>query len=525
MRWNVLALGAALLGFAAQPGWAQGEPKRGGTLNFAVSAELPNYDCHANTSFAFIHPVRPHYNTLLRFKADAYPELEGDLAQSWTVAEDGLTYTFALRQGVSFHDGSAFSSEDIKATYDRIRNPQGGARSIRQAAYSDISAIETPDANTVVFKLAKPNASMLSMFASPWDCVYSAKKLAADPRFPEKNIMGTGPFVFGQHVAGSHWTSTRSPNYWEPGKPYLDGFRAVFISGAPMINALSAGEVMAEFRGQSPAERDRVVKQLGARAVVQESPWVCVLVVSFNVKKPPFNDARVRRALSLAIDRWSGAEALSRIALVRHVGGIMRPGYDLAASKEELEAMPGFSRDLPASRAEAKRLLAEAGVSNLTFAFTNRNVAMPYTPVGVFLIDQWRQIGVNVRHEQLETRLYQDKLNGGDWQVGLDFACDFMDEPNLQLIKYVSSDKSSINYTGSSDATLDGLYERQVRELDRVKRKQLIREFERHLLTEAYQIPTVWWHRTIVHNARMKNWHVTPSHYLNQDLAGVWLDQ
>ncbi len=164
MRLGALALGTALLGLAAQstPGWAQAEPKRGGTLNFAVSAEPPNYDCHANTSFAFIHPVRPHYNTLLRFKADAYPELEGDLAQSWTVAEDGLTYTFALRQGVSFHDGSAFSSEDIKATYDRIRNPQGGARSIRQAAYSDISAIETPDANTVVFKLAKPNASMLA---------------------------------------------------------------------------------------------------------------------------------------------------------------------------------------------------------------------------------------------------------------------------------------------------------------------------------------------------------------------------
>src|SRR3990167_6166830 len=106
-------------------------PKRGGILTFAVSAEPPNYDCHANTSFAFIHPVRPHYSTLLKFDGNSYPKVVGDLAQSWTVSKDGLTYTFILRKGVKFHDGSTLGSADIKASYDRIRNPQGGARSLR----------------------------------------------------------------------------------------------------------------------------------------------------------------------------------------------------------------------------------------------------------------------------------------------------------------------------------------------------------------------------------------------------------
>ncbi|CAN0208801.1 unnamed protein product, partial [Phaeothamnion confervicola] len=181
-------------------------PVSGGLLKFAVGAEPPNYDCHAQSSFAFIHPVRPHYSTLLKFDTAQYPKIIGDVAESWAVAKDGLTYTFKLKKGVKFHDGSILSSEDIKATYDRIRKPPKGVLSLREEGYADITTIETPDPLTVVFKLKKPNASMLSNFASPWDCIYSAAKLKIDPNWPARNIMGTGPFTFVEHVAGSHWS-------------------------------------------------------------------------------------------------------------------------------------------------------------------------------------------------------------------------------------------------------------------------------------------------------------------------------
>jgi peptide/nickel transport system substrate-binding protein len=525
MKSNAL-LCAALALFAGLACAAQ-TPKPGGVLKFAVSAEPPNYDCHAQTSFAFIHPVRPHYSTLLEFDTAKYPAIKGDLAESWTVSQDGLTYTFKLRKGVKFHDGSTLTSEDIKATYERLRNPSPGVRSVRQASYADIASIETPDPQTVVFKLKKRNASMLANFASPWDCVYSAAKLKQDPRFPERNILGTGPFTFAGHVAGSHWTGRKFDDYFRKGQPYLNGYVAIFISGAPMVNALSAGEVLVEFRGQSPADRDRIVKALGDKAVVQEVPWVCSLVVTFNTKKKPFDDARVRRALSLAIDRWGGAQALSKVALVRHVGGILRPGYDLAASEKELLQMPGFSKDINASRAEARKLLKEAGVPNLTFTLTNRNVAMPYTPVGVFLIDQWRQVGVNVKHEQLETRLYlaAQQRDNPTFDAALDFNCDFMDEPNLQLQKYLSHDRSAINYAQQTDRTLDELYDKQSGELDKKKRYAILREFEKRALEQSYTIPTIWWHRIIVQHRPLKGWHITPSHYVGQDLAGVWLDQ
>jgi peptide/nickel transport system substrate-binding protein len=524
-RFTALLLSAAAL--SAAGAMAAETPVRGGLLKFAVSAEPPNYDCHAQTSFAFIHPVRPHYNTLLEFDTAKYPAIKGDLAQSWTVSKDGLTYTFKLRKGVKFHDGSTFTSEDVKATYERLRNPTRAVRSVRQATYADIASIETPDPLTVVFRLKKPNASMLSNFASPWDCIYSAARLKQDPRFPERNIMGTGPFTFAGHVAGSHWTGRRFEQYYEKGKPYLAGYVAIFISGAPMVNALSAGEVIVEFRGHPPANRDRIVKALGDKAVVQETPWVCSLVVTFNTRKKPFDDQRVRKALNLAIDRWGGAKALSQVALVRHVGGLLRPGYDFAASEKELLTYPGFSRDINASRAEARELLAAAGVPNLSFTFTNRNVAMPYTPVGVFLIDQWRQIGVNVKHAQLETRLYlaAQQRDNPTFDAALDFNCDFMDEPNLQLQKYLSHHRSPINYAQQTDRVLDELFDRQSGELDKKKRYALLREFEKRALEQAYTIPTIWWHRIIVHHKPLKGWHITPSHYVGQDLADVWLDQ
>ena len=502
------------------------QPKRGGTLRFAVGAEPPNYDCHGATSFAFIHPVRPHYNTLLKFDEPNYPKVKGDLAQSWEVAPDGLTYTFKLKPNIKFHDGTAMTSADVKASYERIYNPPKGVVSIRSAAYADIASIETPDPQTVVFKLKARNASMLTNFASPWDCIYSAAKLKQDPNFPLKNVLGTGPFKFVRHEAGSRWVGERFADYFEKGKPYLDGFEAIFITNtAAAVNALLAGEVLAEFRGHAPSDRDRLVKTLGDKIQVHESPWVCNLVVSFNTEKKPFDDARVRRALSLAVDRWQGAKALSRIALVRHVGGVLRPGYSLAASEKELEQYPGFGRDIKKARDEARKLLAAAGVKNLKFKFMNRNVPMPYTHVGVFLVDQWRQIGVTAEHEQPETRAYIANLRSGNYEVGLDFNCDAVDDPNLQLAKYISASRSPINYGRYSDAKLDQLFDAQKGELDEKKRYAILREFEKHALEQAYSFPTIWWHRVIVTWKQIKGWHMSPSHYINQDLQDVWLDQ
>lgn len=523
--WMALALLAPALAFAAGVAEAQ-TPKRGGTLNFAISAETPHYDCHASDTYATLHFSSPFYSTLLRFNLDKFPEVEGDLAKSWTVAPDLMTYTFKLHEGVKFHDGTPLTSADVKATYDRLRNPPQGVVSNRKATFSDIDTIETPDPLTVVFKMKAVNAAMLEHFASPWNCIYAAKDLAADPASPRTKINGTGPFVFVEHVKGSHVAGKRNESYFKPGLPYLDGYKGIFtLQAAAMLNALQGGQVLAEFRGISPAERDRLVAAMGDKIRIQEQSWTLNLLIAFNTEKKPFDDVRVRKALVMAIDRWGGSQGLSKISTLREVGGVIRPGSPYATPEEELVKLPGFSKDIKVAREEAKRLLKEAGVPDLKFTLWNRNLAMPYTPAGVFLIDQWRQIGVTVEHKQSDTGAYLAAMNAGNHEVAIDFSNLFMDDSSLALTKYLSLDRSPENRSRSKDPELDRLYDEHMRERDPEKRKALIRAFEKRLFEQAYQQPLLWWHRIVPTHKVVMGWKMSPSHNLGADLAEVWLDQ
>ena len=292
---------AALAGSLAplQSAWAE-TPKRGGTLTYAVTAEAPTTDCHATTTYAAVHVLAPHYSLLLKVDPDNYPKLKPDIAESWTISPDGLTYTFKIRDGVRFHDGTPLTSRDVKATFDRLRAPPQGIVSIRKALFADIKSIETPDPTTLVIKLSGPDGSLLDTLALPYNCIYSADRLAEDANYPAKKVMGSGPFVFVGARQRLALDRARFEEYWEKGKPYLDGFRAVFIKSSAVVNALQGGQIQAEFRSVSPGERAQLVAALKDRIVVQESPWVCKVDLFFNSQVKPFDDVRVRRALQLA---------------------------------------------------------------------------------------------------------------------------------------------------------------------------------------------------------------------------------
>jgi peptide/nickel transport system substrate-binding protein len=523
---GALALGMGSLNFDFTKAYAQAEKaKRGGALNFAISAEAPHYDPHASDTYATLHLAAPFYSTLLRYNLAKFPEVEGDLAASWQVAPDQMSYTFKLQPNVKFHDGTALTSADIKATYDRLRNPPQGVVSNRKATFADIDTIETPDPLTVVFKMKASNSSMLDHFASPWNVIYAAKDLAENPALPRTKINGTGPFTFVEHVKGSHVSGKRNENYFKKDLPYLDSFRGIFtLQAAAMLNALQGGQVLGEFRGVSPAERDRLVAAMGDKLRVEESSWTLNLLVTFNVEKPPFDDPRVRRALLMAIDRWGGSQGLSRISTLRSVGGVVRPGSPLATPEAELVKLPGYSKDIKKSREEARKLLKEAGHENLKFTLWNRNLAMPYTPAGIFLVDQWRQIGVTAEHKQSDTAPYIAAMNSGNFEVAIDFSNLFNDDPTLSMTKFLSRDKNPLNLSRSNDPEIDKLYEMQLRESDPEKRKAHIQALEKRLFEQAYQQPLFWWHRIVLTHKGLMGWQMSPSHNLGAQLEGVWLN-
>ena len=449
-----------------------------------------------------------------------------DLAESWTTSPDGRVYTLKLRRGVKFHDGGEMSSRDVKASYDKIVFPPPGVGSIRKGQYTNVEAIEAPDPLTIVFRLKWPQASFLASLASPYNWIYKADILEKDIRWYEKNVMGTGPFLFVEHVKGSHWVGKRNPNYWDKGKPYLDGYRAIFMKdSAAQVAAIRAERAHIQFRGFSPAERDSLVNALGRKITVQESAWDCAAWVAINQERKPFDDKRVRRALTLALDRRQASQALSRIAVVKEVAGVQVPGTPYATPPDELEKLAGYGRDIKRARAEARRLLREAGVPDgFSFTFMNRGVPMPYEPVGVWLIDQWRQIGLNVTMVTIEASQHVTELRAGNFTVSSDAQCGYQVEPDLDLAKFQSKEISHNNYGRYTDKVLDELYQKQSRALDPEERKRYVREFERRLLDEeTHTFPTLQWHRIVPHSAKVKGWTITPSHYLNQQLDMVWL--
>jgi peptide/nickel transport system substrate-binding protein len=499
-------------------------PRRGGTLVFAVLVEPKNYDLVANTSFAFLHPLAPHYSTLLKFDAANYPKIVGDLAQSWSVSQDRRTYTFKLWQNVLFHDGSPLTAADIKATYERIIRPPPGIVSARRADYTAIESVDASDKHTVTFHLNWPDAAILENLASPWNGIYSAARLAEDPHFPDKHVLGTGPFVFVEHVERKYWRGRRWENYFRSDRPYLDAYQAEFMEAAELVPAYKTGRIQAEFRGVSPPQRDALATALGDKIEFADSPWLSELLVVFNTQKPPFDDARVRRALSLAIDRWGAAEKLQETTFLKYVGGLMRPGSSMATPEASLIELPGFGHDIPAARAEAARLLAAAGVRDLHLTLLVRDIAMPHHAGANLLAESWKELGISTIQQRLNISDWQKRVDTRDFDIAQDFQGDYFDDPTIQLTKYVSPDLSSVNFSGATDRFLDALYIGQAMTANPVERTKIIRDFERHALTEAYTVPLLWWNRTVATSARLHGWSVTPSHFIGQDLADVWLD-
>jgi peptide/nickel transport system substrate-binding protein len=513
----------------ATTGGAGEQPKSGGELLYIVTAEPPTFDAHQSTTFATLQPVSPHYNLLYKLDpADNVSKIIPDLADGMPqISSDKLTWTIKLKQGVKFHSGPELTAEDVVATYNKIITPPQGVTSPRQGVYANVASVTATDKSTVTFKLKYATGSFLAGLASPWNYIYNAAKLKQDPKWYEKNVDGTGPFTFVEYQKGSHWAGKKNANYFEKGKPYLDSYKAFFITDVNrQTTAIQSKQAMIEFRGFTPQQRDQLSRALPNDLAIQEAPWVCVNYIAFNTKKKPFDDERVRRALTLAIDRWSGGDALSKQTIVKDIGGLMRPKGPFAMSDSDLEKIPGFYKDNKKAVDEAKKLLSDAGVTNLTFEFLNRNVTTPYEPVAVFAINEWKKIGVTATHKVKETAAYLSDLRAGSYDVGLDFNCDYFDEPDLQLAKFYSASGlgKGLNLAGFDDKQLDQMIDAQSRETDPEKRKKLVWDIEKYAMGEkAYQVPVLWWYRIIPYLNVVRGYRIGSNHYTTMDMANIWL--
>src|SRR5215469_12781326 len=519
--------GAAL---CSAPAVADEEPKSRGTLTYMIPADAPpSFDAHREETYATIHSAAPFYSVLIR--ANPYdPGKTDDLVCDLCAAmpkptDDGKTYTFKIRGGVKFHDGSPLTAADVAASWEHIIHPPEGVLSPRESHYVMVDTVEAPDPKTVVFHLKFATSAFLPALADPYSWIYKKDILDRDPRWYEKNILGSGPFKFVGQEIGQSIKGVKNPDYYHEGLPFLDGFTGIYAEKqAVRIDALRADRASIEFRGFPPSVRDELLNALGDKIAVQTSDWNCGSFVEPNHKKKPFDDARVRRALTLAIDRWHGAPQLAKIANVHTVGGIVFPGSPLAADKEELQDLAGFWPDIDKSRAEAKRLLKEAGAEGLSFELLNRNVDQPYKYNATWVIDEWSKIGLHVTQRVVPTGPWFEAMRQGNFDVVLAGNCQNVVNPLLDVQRYLPT--YAANYGQFDDQPELALYDRMLRETDPANQRSLMREFEKHVLDDqAHEIFLLWWYRTVPYRSYVKGWKISPSHYLNQDLATIWLDK
>jgi peptide/nickel transport system substrate-binding protein len=534
MRRTLLTAGAVIAAAAlATPAYADETPKHSGTLTYMIPADAPpSFDGHREETYATVHATAPFYSVLIRVNPDnpsSSTDFVCDLCTEMPKpTDDGKTYTFKIRTGVKFHDGNPLTAQDVAASWNEITFPPQGVLSARGSDYRDlIDKIEAPDDTTVVFHLKFATTAFIPALADPFAYIYEKKILddpARGPHWFEKNILGSGPFKFAGYEAGQSIKGDRNPDYYHKGKPYLDHIVGIFApKQATRVDAIRSDRAAMEFRGLPPSAVDELKKDLGDKIDVQESTWNCGSDLFFNEKKKPFDDPRVRRALSLAINRWGDADKLSKIAIVKTVGGIVFPESPLAATKDELQQMAGFWPDIEKSRAEAKKLLQEAGAENLSFELLNRDVDQPYKYVGIWLVDQWSKIGLHVTQRVVPTGPWFAAMRSGDFSVVHYPICHSIVNPVLDVQPYLPG--SEENMGGTPDPKSTELYDKVLHDTDAKAQHEDMVAFEKYIMdTAAHATKVIWWNRIIPYRSYVKGWKIGPSHYINMDLSNIWLD-
>ncbi len=518
---------------AIAPASADETPKHGGTLTYMIPADAPpSFDGHRETTYATVHSTAPFYSVLIRLDPE-HPEdvtkFVCDLCTEMpTPTDNGTTYTFKIREGVKWHDGSPLTATDVAASWNHIVHPPPGYNSARANWYQMVDSISAPDADHRGVQAEVRHADVpAGAGRSVCLCLQEGHSGQGPATGTRRTSWAAGPSSSWPMISASRSRANAIPTTTTRALPYLDGFVGIYADKQVVrTEAIRADRAATEFRGLPPSAIDQLRKELGDKVTIQTSDWNCGNLITPNSKRKPFDDVRVRKALLLAIDQWHGAPALSKIANVKTVGGMVFPGSPLAATKEELQKMAGFWPDIDKSRAEAKRLLKEAGQENLSFEMLNRNVDQPYKYVGTWIVDEWSKIGVKVTQKVVPTGPWFEAMRTGNFDVVVEANCNGVVNPVMDTQKYLPKKAFVENYGGYDDQDLIDIYDKMFTRPTPPGSALLMRAYETRVVdTMAYEWPMLWWNRMLPERSYMHGWKIGPSHYVNQDLATIWLDK
>jgi len=486
---SILAIGAALA--LGGPAVSQ-TPKSGGTLNITQREELPQgFAVHETGTISTSWPAMACLNNLVFFdplkKVESMDTIIGELAEKWSWQDNYRNLVFFLRKGVKWHDGQPFTSKDVKFTFDMLReapDAQGKLRiNPRKDWYANLQNVEAPDPYTVIFHLKKPQPSLLLMLASGYSPVYAAHVPPASYR---TSCMGTGPFKLKEWRKGEFVEMVKNPDYFVKGRPYLDTLRYIIIAErGTRTAALQAGKVDVSFPGETTKTTAEQLKKAVPQLVVTPYSQNVNDNIIMNVKKPPFDNMKVRLAVSQAIDRRALVQAVQQGGAMVGAAMAPKPHGVWGLLDKDLIALPGYGK--PAEEKDkARKLLAEAGISPqkpLRVEMITRAIAI-YVDMASFVINELKQVGIEASLKQVETAQWHPMATRGDYQIGANLTGIGPDDPDANFFENYSCG-SPRNYSHYCNEEIGKLVEQQSQELDAKKRMTIVWNIQKKLEADA----------------------------------------
>ena len=525
---RALAAALSLLAASTAPAAAQ---RSGGTLRVYIFDSPASLSVHEDSTIVGVAPTMGLYNNLVMYDQSAgraaLDTVVPDLADSWAWSADGTRLTFKLRDGARWHDGKPFSAQDVACTFDLLlgRGTDKLRLNPRKSWYSNVEGVSVDDARTATLRLRRPQPALPALLASGFSPVYPCHVPAAQMR---QAPVGTGPFKLAEYRRNEGVRVVRNPDYWKPGRPYLDGIEwRVIRSQATAILAFAAKSV--------DITSPRLLGAPAIKDVLAQAPDAQCPLLPSNVQRgvilnraaPPFDNPDIRRAVALAIDRKAFLDILTQGT--GDIGGAVLgpPAGFWGLPREMLETLPGYHPDVARNRAEARALMAKAGYGpdrRLRLKVSARDVA-PYRDPAVVLIDQLKDIHIDAELEAVDTSVWYTKIARKDYAIGIHLSGNGVDDPDQAYFEGFACG-SDANYDGYCDPGMDKLFEAQSREADPLARRRAVWEIERRLAEDVAR-------PVLFHNGAATCWHPYVKGYVpmrngiynEYRMEDVWLDK
>ena len=475
----------ATLARGFQDGTPAPEPVAGGVLKIALQADPTTLDPTQAGLTAIWKVVEHVYDTLVRVDPNlvAIP----GLAESWEISDDATGYTFHLRPGVTFHDGTPFTSDDVLFTYTRVLDPATaavnaanllsikGAAAFNSGESATLEGITAPDPQTIVITLEEPDASFLTTLTTAGAIIMSKAFVEANNGDVSQVANGTGPFIFKEYVPTTSVKLEKNPNYWEAGLPYLDGIEAVIASDdTARTGSLVQGST--DFIEYAPLRDVDMLSSTDGLKIAGDA-LTNIRYLGFNLQREPFNIPQVRQAIAAALDRAPIIES----AVFGHgvaVDTVFAPSY-----------WAGFEHEVaPQDIDKAKSLLAEAGYAD-GFKTTLITYA-PYsfmTNSAIIVQEQLKQIGIETDYQALEPATISAALIARDFDLAVAGTNSWIDPHPVLLANFGTGQDG--NQTSYSNPDVDALIAEGKRETDLDARAAIYKQLQEILLVDLPWAP------------------------------------